>query len=215
MKKLYALSPKNMRKIWGNVTGERFWYMLRGKDIEDIYTKTRTVGHSHVLHPGWRDIKKSREVMRRLIVKAASRLRRKNLLCTHLKISLKTSDGKKMKSTERFQKLNDSFSLLEKADNIWKNLIYHYTVIKILQINVVLYDLYSTESSQINFLDALKNKTQRSKRKKILISQTIDSINSRFGRDSITIGALPNDMVQFSGTKVAFTRIPEIKEFHE
>ena len=84
-----------MRKIWGNVTGERLWYMLRGKEVEDIYTKTRTIGHSHVLHPEWRDLKKSREVMRRLIVKAASRLRRKEFLCTHLKMSLKTTAKKK------------------------------------------------------------------------------------------------------------------------
>ena len=38
-----------------------------------------------------RDYKKSREVMRRLILKAASRLRRKEFLCTNLKISIKTS----------------------------------------------------------------------------------------------------------------------------
>ena len=88
-----------MRKIWGNVGGERFWYMLRGKDVEDTYTQTRTVGHSHVLHPSWRDPKKSREVMRRLILKAASRLRRKKeFLCTNLKISIKTSSWKENKS---------------------------------------------------------------------------------------------------------------------
>ena len=40
-----------MRKIWGNVIGEKFWHLLRGEDIEDIYTNTRTIGHSHVLHP--------------------------------------------------------------------------------------------------------------------------------------------------------------------
>ena len=77
IKQLYKLSPKYMRKIWGNVIGEKFWHLLRGEDIEDIYTNTRTIGHSHVLHPQWRDYKKSREVMRRLIIKAASRLRRK------------------------------------------------------------------------------------------------------------------------------------------
>ena len=43
--------------------------MLRGKDVEDTYTQTRTVGHSHVLHPSWRDPKKAKEVMRRLILK--------------------------------------------------------------------------------------------------------------------------------------------------
>jgi len=43
----------------------------------------------------------------------------------------------------------------------------------------------------------------------------MDSINSRFGRDSITIGSAPKKIQPFSGTKVAFTRIPDIKEFYE
>ena len=60
--------------------------------------------------------------MRRLIIKAASRLRRKGFLCTNLKISIKTISGKKFKKIEKFQKLNDSFSLLEKSENIWKKL---------------------------------------------------------------------------------------------
>ena len=42
-----------------------------------------------------------------------------------------------------------------------------------------------------------------------------DIINSKFGRDSITIGSLPKNISDFSGTKVAFTRIPDIKEFYE
>ena len=52
-------------------------------------------------------------------------------------------------------------------------------------------------------------------KKRSKISEAIDVINSRFGRDSITIGSIPNSMSVFSGTKVAFTRIPEIKEFYE
>ena len=204
-----------MRKIWGNVIGERFWYMLRGEDIEEISTNVRTVGHSHVLHPQWRDYKKSRDVMRRLIIKAASRLRRKGFLCTNLKISLKTISGKKIKNIEKFHKINDSFSLLEKSERIWKKLILNCKKEKIRQVNVVLYGLYPKNSSQTNLLDIIENKNQRMKRKNILISETIDRINSRFGRDSITIGTLPNEIFEFSGTKVAFTRIPEIKEFYE
>ena len=215
VKKLYELSPKYMRKIWGNVIGERFWYMLRGEDIEEMSTNVRTVGHSHVLHPQWRDYKKSRDVMRRLIIKAASRLRRKGFLCTNLKISLKTISGKKIKNIEKFHKINDSFSLLEKSERIWKKLILNCKKEKIRQVNVVLYGLYPKNSSQTNLLDIIENKNQRMKRKNILISETIDRINSRFGRDSITIGTLPNEIFEFSGTKVAFTRIPEIKEFYE
>ena len=58
-----------MRKIWGNVIGEKILAYAKGEDIEEINTNIRTVGHSHVLHPKWRDYKKAREVMRRLIIK--------------------------------------------------------------------------------------------------------------------------------------------------
>ena len=78
---LYKISPKNMRKIWGSVQGERFWHAIRGNELVEITTNTNTIGHSHVLHPDWRTISKSREILRRLIIKASSRLRRKNFFC--------------------------------------------------------------------------------------------------------------------------------------
>ena len=86
---------------------------------------------------------------------------------------------------------------------------------KIKQISVILYDLELLESSQTNFLTLLNPKTEKSLQKRTSLSNTMDDINARFGRDSITIGSLPKSMNQFSGTKVAFTRIPDIKEFYE
>ena len=43
----------------------------------------------------------------------------------------------------------------------------------------------------------------------------MDTINSRFGRDSIALGNIPNQIQSFSGTRIAFTRIPDKKEFNE
>ena len=86
---------------------------------------------------------------------------------------------------------------LEKADKIWRTLTVNYKINKIIQVNVILYNLYSVDSKQISLLDGLENNSQKEKRKKRLISKTIDSINARFGRDSVTMGALPNEMIQF------------------
>ena len=83
---LYKLSPKNMRTIWGSVQGERFWNMLRGNDIEEITTKTSTIGHSHVLHPNWRKPDLAKHILNRLVLKSASRLRRKKYFCKKIKI---------------------------------------------------------------------------------------------------------------------------------
>ena len=48
---LLALQPKHMRKIWGNVTGERIWYALHGYDIQAPETEKGMFGHGRVLPP--------------------------------------------------------------------------------------------------------------------------------------------------------------------
>ena len=47
------------------------------------------------------------------------------------------------------------------------------------------------------------------------LSHAMDRINHRFGRDSALIGMLPSQGRSFSGTKIAFTRIPDREEFLE
>jgi hypothetical protein len=41
----------------------------------------------------------------------------------------------------------------------------------------------------------------------------MDKINHRFGRNSILIGMTPSQGQSFSGSKIAFTRIPDVDEF--
>ena len=212
---LYQLSPKNMRKIWGSVQGERFWNMLKGNEVEEIATKTSTIGHSHVLHPDWRNPSLAKYILRRLVLKAASRLRRKAYFCKKIKIHIKIKSGQYLEGKKKFNKLNDSITLLEKSDIIWEKIIKSYKLKKIKQISVILYDLELSESSQTNFLNLLNPRAEQSLQKRNCLSNIMDDINSRFGRDSITLGSLPKSMNQFSGTKVAFTRIPDIKEFYE
>ena len=212
---LYNLSPKNMRKIWGSVQGERFWNMLHGNEVEEVLTKTGTIGHSHVLHPNWRKPNLAKHILRRLILKAASRLRRRQYFCKKIKIYIKIKSGNYIEEKDKFNALNDSITLLEKSYIIWDRIIKTYRVKSIKQISVILYGLENINSSQINFLENLNSNVEKDLKKRKDLSKSIDIINSRFGRDSITIGSLPKSISQFSGTKVAFTRIPDIKEFYE
>jgi DNA polymerase-4 len=43
----------------------------------------------------------------------------------------------------------------------------------------------------------------------------MDEINHRFGRDTVLIGMTPSQGQSFSGSKIAFTRIPDVEEFSE
>ncbi|MAJ24500.1 MAG: DNA-directed DNA polymerase [Rickettsiales bacterium] len=212
---LYRLSPKNMRKIWGGVQGERFWNILHGNDIAEMPTKVSTIGHSHVLHPSWRNIKYAKHILDRLILKAASRLRRKSFFCKKIKVYIKVTSDQYLEGKKRFNRLNDSISLLEKSNQIWNEIVILRKIKKVKQISVVLYDLEPLESLQTNFLKYLNHDFEETSKKRNILSTTMDLINSRFGRDSITIGSIPKKISQFSGTKVAFTRIPDIKEFYE
>ena len=95
-KQFLELSPKNARKIWGSVQGERLWHMLHGYEIEDQKTRPSVVGHSRVIDPNLRTPEKAHAILRRLSVKATHRLRRKTLNTESVNISLRTNSGLKL-----------------------------------------------------------------------------------------------------------------------
>ena len=61
---LYRVEPKHMRKIWGNVTGERLWYALHGYDIQAPETERGMFGHGRVLPPESRALPAAYEIAR-------------------------------------------------------------------------------------------------------------------------------------------------------
>ena len=121
IEELYEISPKHMRKIWGNVQGEKFWYMLRGIEIADIKTTRKTIGHSHVLEPKWRPQKLAEQVMHRLLLKAASRLRRMKYYSSKLSLSLRTEEDTKLRGYKKFYRTCNNKKLLEEAIKIWND----------------------------------------------------------------------------------------------
>ena len=215
IEELYQISPKHMRKIWGNVQGEKFWYMLRGEEIADIKTTRKTISHSHVLEPKWRPKKLAEKVMHRLLLKAASRLRRMEYYSSQMILSFKTQEGEKLSGRTNFYRTCNNKKLLGESIKIWKYLNHKTKTKKIKKISITLYNLQKKTDIQPELFDKIdRNKTSYIRRLEHL-SKTMDAINTKFGRDSITQGSLPNHIKTFSGTRIAFTRIPDKQEFHE
>ena len=215
IEELYEISPKHMRKIWGNVQGEKFWYMLRGIEIADIKTTRKTIGHSHVLEPKWRPRKLAEQVMHRLLLKAASRLRRMKYYSSKLSLSLRTEEGAKLGGYKKFYRTCNNKKLLEEAIKIWNDLNQQKKIRKIKKINITLYNLQKKSDIQPELFDKINQNNIFYTKRFESLSNVMDIINSRFGRDSITQGSLPKNIKSFSGTRIAFTRIPEKQEFHE
>jgi len=215
IEELYEISPKHMRKIWGNVQGEKFWYMLRGIEIADIKTTRKTIGHSHVLEPKWRPQKLAEQVMHRLLLKAASRLRRMKYYSSKLSLSLRTEEGTKLGGYKKFYRTCNNKKLLEEAIKIWNDLNQQKKIRKIKKINITLYSLQKKSDIQPELFDKINQNNIFYTKRFENLSNVMDIINSKFGRDSITQGSLPKNIKSFSGTRIAFTRIPEKQEFHE
>lgn len=215
IQELYKISPKHMRKIWGNVQGEKFWYMLRGKEIADVKTERKTIGHSHVLEPKWRLVELAEKVMLRLLLKAASRLRRTDYYCSRLSLSIRTENNLRLEGKSRFYRACDNKKLQEEATKIWGQLIKKRNFKQIKKISITLYNLKKKSDLQPELFQNFNKKITLDTNRFEELSKTMDNINTRFGRDSVTIGGLPNKIKSFSGTRIAFTRIPDKQEFNE
>jgi len=215
IQELYNISPKHMRKIWGNVQGEKFWYMLRGKEIADIKTERKTIGHSHVLEPKWRLVELAEKVMLRLLLKASSRLRRMDYYCSRLSLSIRTENNLRLEGKSRFYRSCDNKKLQEEATKIWVQLIKKRNFKQIKKISITLYNLKKKSDLQPELFQNFNKKITLDTNRFEKLSKTMDNINTRFGRDSVTIGGLPNKIKSFSGTRIAFTRIPDRQEFNE
>ncbi|QQR79564.1 MAG: impB/mucB/samB family protein [Deltaproteobacteria bacterium] len=214
MKDLLSLSPQHMRAIWGSVLGERFWYLLRGWDLPEEETKKTTVGHSHVLAPEMRPPEQAYQIASRLILKAASRLRRMEYFAKMVVLGLRFEEGEKVWVESRCPAFQDSFHFLKILENLWGKIFEKKKKARVKKISISFYHLVpQSETQQTGLFDSLEN--QKALKKYEKLSHVMDVINQQYGRDAILLGLTPKQGKQFSGTKIAFTRIPEVQEFEE
>lgn len=212
---LWRLAPKHARLIWGSVEGERFWYALHGADLPaDTAGRRRTVGHSHVLAPELRPMEEACRVARRLVLKAASRLRRLGHLAGALDLSVRLEDRRRWGGTLRIPRTQDSFALVHALDRLWRTLRDELGPVRIKKVAVTLHDLTPlTEVTPDLFAVGLAGPGTADRGMRL--SRALDRIHQRYGRDAITLGMLPSRGSAALGAKVAFTRIPDPAEFRE
>jgi DNA polymerase IV len=218
MAELWALDRRTMKNVWGGIMGERMWYQLRGYDLPDLPTKRRSIGHSHVLAPALRPPVLAINVARRLTLKACSRMRRMGYYASVFGFSARLEDGRRIYAESRCRPAHDSITFLDMLSLFWDVHIPGGQGIMIKKLSVVLNGL--TEESYVqadlfDFSDSSVPEVPKNIERQNRLSYALDRINTRFGRDSALIGMLPSQGRDFSGTKIAFTRIPDREEFLE
>lgn len=214
MDQLLALAPKQMRQIWHSVAGEQLYYRLRGVEIPDPPTNKSTIGHSHVLAPPWRPVDMAFMVAQRLTLKAGSRLRRADYLARAMDLSVRREDGAGFGFRTLFSAACDNRVLLHALRGMWEQMQREVRPDRLKKVSITLHGLTPLADQQPDLLSVLERGPERPERWAQL-SRAMDGVNAKYGRDTLVMGFLPRTSSQFSGTKVAFSRVPDVEEFHE
>ena len=225
-----ALSPKQARAVWGSVGGERLWYSLHGYDIPDAATQKRVVGHSRVLDLAHRPTDIAQDMARRLLSKAATRLRRYGLMAGLLVLQVRVENGPRWGRDIRFSHSDDTFVFARHLQSLWGQMLKDCRPQRLKKIAVSLQhvrapqavtgDLFMYADAQNDEKGVHKNETGSAFAcdpvdKGSTLSGAMDKLNKRYGIDTIRLGNVPVTQAGYVGTKIAFNRIPEGDEFHE
>ncbi|WP_208347289.1 type VI secretion protein ImpB [Pseudaestuariivita rosea] len=205
---LYAMSPKAARHLWRSVEGERFLRQLHGETVIYPDTKRSSLGHGQILTPKNRTPEGARLVARRLLVKAASRLRREGFFARTMYVSFKNADKQRAGAEGSFPATQDTFALLQTFDRYWGKL----NVTRPLSVSMMLGGLHPI-SGHIG--DLFEDRPAGEPTDRERLCSAIDALNIRFGQDTIRFGELPPHRVPYTGAKIAFGRIPDPVEFSE
>lgn len=212
---LWNSHPKQARAIWGSVAGERFWYRLRGYEVPEQETKTRMVGHSRVLDPDFRRPELAAIMARRLTSKACHRLRRKELYAGSFSLGVKTAEGLKWAREIRLEPAQDTISFLRALDRLWEVMLRQSRPRRLKKVSVILHNLKAPGERTGDLFSSCNPVIHRERARHNRLSEVMDRLNHKYGADTIHLGVVPKTLAGYVGTKIAFSRVPEMEEFRE
>lgn len=206
---LYNTQPKQMRKLWNNVTGERLWYALHGYDVQAPGAERGMFGHGRVLPPERRSLTGAFGICRLLLIKAARRLRRAGYYCNGLWLWLSIRDGA-WSGKLKLPIVNDDQAVLTGLDKLWSRVRKdHPRGVTVFRVGVTLYDLSLAGERQLDML----LDDDRTRKRWESASGAVDNLNARYGRTVVSLGMWQPPAGGHVGGKISYTRIPSAEDF--
>ena len=115
---LLSRSPKELVRAFGSKVGERWWHLLRGDDQEFENETGKSLGHSNVLAPQYRNDEGCREIMLRLIHKACARMRANAVWAGHVHFSVLGRE-KSWSADTRIAPTQDAITVMQHLQRFW------------------------------------------------------------------------------------------------
>jgi len=205
---LTAANKHRLRHAWGGIEGERMWGLLRGAWLPTAPTERGSIGHSHVLGPELRTAIGARAVLKKLLVKAAMRMRREEMLSSALAVRIRfIGHDQRWERDLAFDPTDDSRELLRLLNGMLdsgnqRRLLPGPVNATPLSVSVTLLRLVPRTQSSGSLFAPIQD-TRR-------VDALVDRINAKFGYNKVYFGsmqlALEHDAAPM---RIPFNRIPD------
>lgn len=216
--KLTAASKLVLRRAWGGIEGERMWGLLRGAWLPSAPTERSSIGHSHVLGPELRTPAGARAVLKKLLVKAAMRMRREEMLSGAMAVRIRfIGHDQRWERDLAFDPTDDSRELLRLLNGMLESGQHRPLPgpadATPLSVSVTLMRLVPrTQSSGSLFASTQDTGRVDAGR----IDALVDRINAKFGYNKLYFGsmqlALEHDAAPM---RIPFNRVPDAQSENE
>ena len=162
-----------------NHFGRLWYYRLRGYEVDDYVSETKKVGHSHVLPPEFRTKEGALKVLKKLIFKAGSRLRKENFLAGGVYVSVHFYNKRSFHQSKKIPKFNDNLSFENHILQILKQCEWNGTP---SYVSVAAFNLSQSKNIQISLFKEIEKSRE--------LSKALDDINDEYGLGTIHFASM-------------------------
>lgn len=179
-------APRSLMTLaFGSIVGERWWYLLRGVDVETPTSgfgvegseMPKSLGNSHVLAPRLRDERGCREVLMRLIEKASARLRKEGLWTEEMHLYVK-GFRRSWEARVKLPPTQDTVTLMDFFRVEWERRAFEQPT----QVAVTFTRLCRHEHVTPSLFDPTMDRS--------LLSRAVDEVNQKFGKHKVFLGGV-------------------------
>ncbi|HET9282857.1 MAG TPA: DNA polymerase [Candidatus Angelobacter sp.] len=216
VEQLWQLDMDQMTELWGGVLGTRFWLKLRGIDFDERESGNRSISHQHVLPPELRTREQACAVGKKLLHKAAVRLRQNKLWASGMAIFVMFSKkhaqeddphgywlhyGRPVwEATLRFPSCQDTMTLINVFQDAWKEC----PDFRPVMVSVALVDLVQENMRNLTLFDEMYGAGKFDR-----VAEVMDSINAKYGSTTLYLGGI-HKVRESAPPRIAFKSIPDM-----
>ena len=197
VRQLWNLSQAEATRLWGSISGARWWAGFHGVDEPEQPTRRSSMTHGNVLDPQFRNPEGARGILVRLVCKLGQRLRQEGYLTRGMQLGVLDVRGDHAVDDIGLPSINDNSSLLAAFEDLWNRHDRRKSQPK--KVDVCVSGL--VRASQV--ARSLFEDDRRSTR----VSAVVDQINRQCGPQSVYVGSM-HEFRHHMDSKIAFGRIP-------